>query len=92
MWAVGGHSSWLGAQTSRVTGPRPSLVPTPPAQGENIDVGRAARLPAASSQITHRYDLEGGGRDVSAGRHRGRGYGTATARAYKAGAAELSTF
>lgn len=60
MWAVGGHSSWLGAQTGRVTGRRPSLVPTPPAQGENIDVGRAARLPAASSQITPRYDPEGG--------------------------------
>ena len=71
MWAVGGHSSWLGAQTSRVTGPRPGLVPTPPAQGENTGVGSAARLSTACRQIPRRYALEGEGGGASAGRHRG---------------------
>lgn len=42
----------LGAQTCRMMGPHPVLVPTPPAQGEDVDVGRAARMPTVSCHIT----------------------------------------
>lgn len=52
MWAAYGHSSWGGAQSSSMMGPCPILLPTPPAQRENIDEGRASRCAPTPGRIT----------------------------------------